>query len=118
MLVGSDSHGLDVIRCLALAGSLLHLFIRNIVARELLAHDESQAIFRRQLALVIDRKIAQRARIRIVLRHHGIQIVVCRAAAGAAAECILAPDVLPLRGSSGRVKTAAGKHYLAVESCL
>src|ERR1700722_15522363 len=44
VLVGSDSHRLDVIRRLALASGLLYLFIRNIVAREFVAYDESQAI--------------------------------------------------------------------------
>ena len=118
VLVGGDSHGLNVVRSLALARGLLHLFVRNIVARDFVANDESQAIFRRQVALVVDRKIAQRAGIRIVLRNHGIQIVVGHAAAGAGAECILAPGVLAFRESAGRIKATAGKHYLAVETWL
>ena len=105
-------------RRLALARGLLHLFVRNFVAREFVANDEAQAIVRRQVALVVDGKIAQRARVRVVLRNHGIQIVVRHAAAGAAAERILAPDVLPLRERARRVEAAAGKHDLAVEARL
>ena len=63
MLVGDNPHRFDVVRRLSLARGLLHKFVGNIVARDLMADDEVQAIVRRQVALIMDRKIAQRARV-------------------------------------------------------
>ena len=109
---------LSAVLALRPAQPLLHLFVRNVVAREFVADDEAQAIVGREVALVMDRKIAQRARIRVVLRNHGVQIMVGHAAAGAGAQRVLAPDILPLRESAGRIKAAAGKHHLAVKTRL
>ena len=72
VLVGGASHRLNVVGSLALARGLLHLFVRNVVARELMANDKAQTILRRQVPLVIGRKISQRTGIREVLRNHRI----------------------------------------------
>ena len=56
MLVRGDSHRLDVVGGLPLARRLLHLLVGNVVAREFVANDESQAVFWRQVALVVGRK--------------------------------------------------------------
>ena len=44
--------------------------------------------------------------------------MVGHAAAGAEPQRIFAPNVLPLGERPGRVKAAAGKHYLPVKACL
>ena len=62
----------------------------------------------REIPLVARREIAGRARVREILRHHGIQVAAGHAAIGAHAECVLSPDVLRLRESSAGIKTSAG----------
>ena len=83
-----------------------------------MANDEAYAIVRRQVTLVMDRKIAQRACVRKIFRNHRVQIMIRHAAAGAEAQRILAPGVLPLGKRARRIKAAAGKHYLSVETGL
>ncbi len=98
--------------------SFLDLLVRKFIARQFVAYDQIQAVPGSEVTLVVDGKIAQRARIRIVLRDHGIQIMVAHAAAGARANGILAPDILPLREDSGRIETSSRKHHVAMEARL
>jgi hypothetical protein len=56
VLVGGDSHRLNVLGRLPLARRLLHLFVGEFVACQFVANDESQAIFWSYVAFVVARK--------------------------------------------------------------
>ena len=51
---------------LPLAGGLLHEFVGNFVAGDLVADDEAQAIVGCQITLVVDGKITHRASVGVV----------------------------------------------------
>ena len=53
-----------VLRCPA---SLLHQFVGDVVARGFVPDAEGQAIVRREIALIVNRKIAERASVREIL---------------------------------------------------
>ena len=116
VLVADDAHGFDIVGGLALPGGLLQQFVGNVVARNLMPDRQVQAIVRREIALITQRKIAERSGIGKILGHHRIEIVVGHAAAGAGAQSIISPDVLPLGEGAGRIKTSAGEHHLPVKS--
>src|ERR1700691_6032891 len=95
---------------------LLNQFVRKLVARQLVTDDQTEAVLRRDVALIMDGEVTSRTAVREVLRNHGIQIVARYGAARAGAKRILAPDVLSLRERTGRVKAAAGQHDLPAKS--
>ena len=66
MLVGDDPHGFKVVAILALTCSLLELLVGNFVAREGMAHNQAQAVFRREFALVVRRKSAGGALVGVI----------------------------------------------------
>ena len=81
--------------CAGRIGKLLQLLVGNLVARQFVPNDESKAIFGSEVALVTEREIARGARIGVILRDHGIQIMVGHAAAGAGAHRYSFPRILP-----------------------
>src|SRR5580765_3127823 len=110
MLIASDSHRLGIVAVLPLPGRLLHLLVGNLKAREAMAHNQSESIRRRQLALVVKSEIACRSVVGEVLRHHGIQVVAGHAARSTCSQDILLPGFLYLSKRAGGVKTAAVEH--------
>ncbi len=71
-----------------------------------------------KIAFVVDRKVAERAGVGIILWDNGIEIVIGHAAAGACAENIFVPSVLRFDESARGVKTASGKNSLSVQTRL
>ena len=130
VLVRRNAHGFKIIgilklrfrRLIGVKGigmrTLLNLFVGKFVSRKLLPQNNVQPVPGSQVALVMGGEISDSAGVRVVLRNHGIQIVAGHIAAGAHAEGILSPDVLPLRKRPRRVETASGKHRLPVEAGL
>ena len=105
MLVVADQHSLEVVGILPLARrpvvwprvapGLLHDLIGQLVTRQLVARDEIQPVIRREVALVVNREVAKRAAVGIVLRHHRVEVVVGLRPRGAESEGILSPGVRP-----------------------
>ena len=104
--VGGNGHGLEVVGILPLARrslglarriapSLLHDLVGNLVARQRVAHDEIDAVVRRQIALIVCGEIADGSAVGVVLRYYGIEIVVRLRRRAAEAENILAPRYCP-----------------------
>ena len=129
MLIADDAHGLDVVGGLALRAQrrrrvkgenvvrcLLHKFVRQLVARKFVAHDQAEPIVGRQLPLVMQRKIAQRAGVGKILRHHWVQVVVGHAPAGAGAQRVFPPDILALGERAGGAKAPTRQHDLPVKA--
>ena len=119
VLVGGDPHRLEVVRGLALARGLLHLFVRNIVARELMADDKAKAIVGRQVALDSGPKNRPACRCSSSFaepRDSDSGPSCCRWRC--APNVFLPQTYCPFRERAGRVKAAAGKHHLAVETWL
>ncbi len=75
MLVGNDPHGFKVVAVLELPRGLLQLFVGDLIARESMADNQAQAVFRREFALVVQRKISGRAVVGVILGNHRVEIM-------------------------------------------
>src|SRR6185503_13980537 len=99
---------------LALPRRLLDQLIRNVVSREFVAHAEAQLVVLRESASVARFKIAQRTAVGIVLRNHGIQIMIGPAPVSADGESILSLPVLHLHKSANRIEAPAMQRRLSM----
>src|SRR5215469_534052 len=118
VLVGDDSHVLNVVGRLMLACLMLHELVWNAVSRELVAHTYAQPIVRREASLIVRGKVSDSRGVVEVLRHDGIQIMLCVSDAGACPEDVFAPGVLALSKRSRRIETASREPDLAVKGWL
>src|SRR5215831_18015721 len=101
MLVRDDAHRFKVIGILTLTRRLLHLLVRNLKARKLMSSNQTPTITRCYVSLVMQREIACRSAIGIVLRHDGVQVMFRHVAGSAAAQRAIVPGILRLRRATG-----------------
>ena len=104
-----------VIRVRHVRSILLHIFVGDGIAREFMADNQGQTVFLGQVALIVHSKTGGGAIVGVILRDHGVEIMVCHVAGGTQAEGISLPRVLILSIDSGRIVTAAEKSELSVK---
>ena len=90
----------------------------DLIARERMANNQAQAVFRREFALVVHRNTSGRAVVGGIFRNHRVQIMARHVPGGAHAKSILPPGILSLAIASGRIKAAAGKPDSSVKPRL
>ena len=116
MLIGDDPHVLEVVAILPLAGGLLHLLVGYVIARQLVAEHEAQAVVRGEVALVAGGEISRGSVVGVVLRNGRTQIAAGHRAVGADAEQVLAREILQHGVGAGRVEAASRQDELPVET--
>ena len=103
----NNAHGLGITPVLALSGIFLHLLVRDLEMRKGVAHDQSNAILRAEIALVIHAEITGSSIVRVIFRNHRIQVMPRHVAIGTEAQRISLPLVLRLGETACRVEAAA-----------
>src|ERR1700745_331012 len=101
-----------------LARLLLHELVGDAISRELVAHDHTKTVVRREASLVIGGKISESRAVVEVLRHDGIQVMGSGIGTDAGRENVFPRGVLALRKRSRRIETPSGDRHLAVKAGL
>jgi hypothetical protein len=117
LIFGGNGRAADrVVRVRQICSVLLYQFVGDLIAREFVADNQSETVFRREFPLIAQRKTAGGAVVGVILRDHRVEIVARHVPGGAQAKRIPLPCVLVLGIDPGRIVGAAEQGELAVES--